>query len=84
MDIKIFGITREIMAAALAQAREGRLHILGEMNKVLKAPREKMSDSGADHHEIDPEKIRDVIGKGGSGHHRGDRARRSTSTTMAR
>ena len=68
MDIKIFGITREIMATALAQAREGRLHILGEMNKVLKAPREKMSDWAPTiiTMKIDPEKIRDVIGKGGS------------------
>ena len=68
MDIKIFGITREIMAAALAQAREGRLHILGEMNKVLKVPREKMSDWAPTiiTMKIDPEKIRDVIGKGGS------------------
>ncbi len=68
MDIKIFGITREIMATALAQAREGRLHILGEMNKVLKAPREKMSDWAPTiiTIKIDPEKIRDVIGKGGS------------------
>jgi polyribonucleotide nucleotidyltransferase len=68
MDIKIFGITREIMATALAQAREGRLHILGEMNKVLKSPREKMSDWAPTiiTMKIDPEKIRDVIGKGGS------------------
>ncbi len=68
MDIKIFGITREIMAAALAQAREGRLHILGEMNRVLKAPREKMSDWAPTiiTIKIDPEKIRDVIGKGGA------------------
>jgi polyribonucleotide nucleotidyltransferase len=68
MDIKIFGITREIMATALAQAREGRLHILGEMNKVLKAPREKMSDWAPTiiTIKIDPEKIREVIGKGGS------------------
>ncbi|HSG64240.1 MAG TPA: polyribonucleotide nucleotidyltransferase, partial [Gammaproteobacteria bacterium] len=44
MDIKIDGITKEIMAAALAQARDGRLHILGEMAKVLDKPREKMSD----------------------------------------
>ena len=68
MDIKIFGITREIMATALAQARDGRLHILGEMNKVLKAPREKMSDWAPTiiTMKIDPEKIRDVIGKGGS------------------
>jgi polyribonucleotide nucleotidyltransferase len=68
MDIKIFGITREIMDAALAQAREGRLHILGEMNKVLSAPREKMSDWAPTiiTIKIDPEKIRDVIGKGGA------------------
>ncbi len=68
MDIKIFGITREIMGTALAQARDGRLHILGEMNKVLKAPREKMSDWAPTiiTIKIDPEKIRDVIGKGGA------------------
>jgi polyribonucleotide nucleotidyltransferase len=68
MDIKIFGITREIMATALAQAREGRLHILGEMNKVLRTPREKMSDWAPTiiTIKIDPEKIRDVIGKGGA------------------
>jgi polyribonucleotide nucleotidyltransferase len=68
MDIKIFGITREIMATALAQAREGRLHILGEMNKVLNAPREKMSDWAPTiiTIKIDPEKIREVIGKGGA------------------
>jgi polyribonucleotide nucleotidyltransferase len=68
MDIKIFGITREIMATALAQARDGRLHILGEMNKVLKAPREKMSDWAPTiiTMKIDPEKIREVIGKGGA------------------
>jgi len=68
MDIKIFGITREIMATALEQAREGRLHILGEMSKVLKSPREKMSDWAPTiiTIKIDPEKIRDVIGKGGA------------------
>jgi polyribonucleotide nucleotidyltransferase len=68
MDIKIFGITREIMAAALAQARDGRLHILGEMNKVLSTPREHMSDWAPTiiTLKIDPEKIRDVIGKGGA------------------
>jgi polyribonucleotide nucleotidyltransferase len=68
MDIKIFGITREIMATALDQARDGRLHILGEMNKVLRAPREKMSDWAPTiiTMKIDPEKIRDVIGKGGA------------------
>jgi polyribonucleotide nucleotidyltransferase len=68
MDIKILGITREIMSIALAQAREGRLHILGEMNKVLRSPREKMSDWAPTiiTLKIDPEKIRDVIGKGGA------------------
>ena len=68
MDIKIFGITREIMSKALAQAREGRLHILGEMNKVIRTPREKMSDWAPTiiTMKIDPEKIREVIGKGGA------------------
>ena len=68
MDIKIVGITREIMEAALAQAREGRLHILGEMNKVISQPREHMSDWAPTiiTLKIDPEKIRDVIGKGGA------------------
>jgi polyribonucleotide nucleotidyltransferase len=68
MDIKIVGITREIMQKALAQAHDGRLHILGEMNKVLKAPREKMSDWAPTiiTMKIDPEKIREVIGKGGA------------------
>ena len=68
MDIKIDGITREIMADALDQAHEGRLHILGEMNRVLDAPREQMSDWAPSiiTLKIDPEKIRDVIGKGGA------------------
>lgn len=68
MDIKIDGITQEIMSAALAQAREARLHILDEMNKVLATPREEMSDWAPSiiTIKIDPEKIRDVIGKGGS------------------
>ena len=68
MDIKIDGITREIMEVALAQAREGRRHILGEMNKVLSKSREKMSEWAPSiiTIKIDPEKIRDVIGKGGS------------------
>jgi polyribonucleotide nucleotidyltransferase len=68
MDIKINGITREIMAAALEQARAGRLHILGEMAKVIDRPREEMSEWAPRiltiH--INPEKIRDVIGKGGA------------------
>jgi polyribonucleotide nucleotidyltransferase len=68
MDIKIDGITREIMSVALEQARVWRLHILEEMNKVLSAPREKMSDWAPTiiTMKIDPEKIRDVIGKGGA------------------
>jgi len=67
MDIKIDGITREIMETALAQAREGRLHILGEMNKVISKPRSEMSEHAPRvlTIKIDPEKIRDVIGKGG-------------------
>ena len=68
MDIKITGITREIMSAALDQARDARLHILGEMNAVIDAPREEMSDWAPTiiTMKIDPEKIRDVIGKGGA------------------
>jgi len=68
MDIKIQGITREIMDVALAQAKEARLHILGEMNKVIAAPREEMSEWAPTiiTIKIDPEKIRDVIGKGGA------------------
>jgi polyribonucleotide nucleotidyltransferase len=68
MDIKIQGITKEIMDVALAQARDARLHILGEMNKVLDTPREEMSEWAPTimTFKIDPEKIRDVIGKGGS------------------
>ena len=68
MDIKVEGITPEIMKVALEQAKEGRLHILGEMNKVLSTPREKMSEWAPSiiTIKIDPEKIRDVIGKGGA------------------
>jgi len=68
MDIKIQGITREIMDKALEQARDARLHILEEMNKVIDAPREEMSEWAPTivTFKIDPEKIRDVIGKGGS------------------
>jgi polyribonucleotide nucleotidyltransferase len=68
MDIKVEGITPEIMKIALEQAKAGRLHILGEMNKVLSAPREKMSEWAPSiiTLKIDPEKIRDVIGKGGA------------------
>jgi len=68
MDIKITSITPDIMKAALEQAREGRLHILGEMNKVLDKPRPEMSEWAPTiiTMKIDPEKIRDVIGKGGA------------------
>ena len=68
MDIKIDGITREIMEIALEQAKAGRLHILGEMNKAINAPREQMSEHAPRivSFKINPDKIRDVIGKGGA------------------
>jgi polyribonucleotide nucleotidyltransferase len=68
MDIKINGITKEIMQIALTQAKEGRLHILNEMDKVLAAPRAVMSEWAPTilTMKIDPEKIREVIGKGGA------------------
>ena len=68
MDIKIDGITAEIMEDALVQARDARLHILNRMNAVIAASREKMSDWAPSiiTMKIDPEKIRDVIGKGGA------------------
>ncbi len=68
MDIKVEGVTPEIMRVALDQARAGRLHILEEMNKVIRQSREKMSDWAPSiiTLKIDPEKIRDVIGKGGA------------------
>jgi len=68
MDIKIEGITREIMETALDQAKAGRLHILGEMNKVIGSHRAQMSEHAPRiiEFKIHPEKIRDVIGKGGS------------------
>ncbi len=68
MDIKIQGITREIMSQALDQAKDARLHILGEMNKVIDKPREEMSEWAPTimTMKIDPDKIRDVIGKGGA------------------
>ena len=67
MDIKIQGITREIMETALAQAREGRLHILGEMAKVIDTSREELSMYAPRilTMNVHPDKIRDVIGKGG-------------------
>ncbi|TDJ35436.1 MAG: polyribonucleotide nucleotidyltransferase [Gammaproteobacteria bacterium] len=68
MDIKIDGITEEIMSSALAQARDGRMHILGEMAKVIDTPREELSDYAPRliTIKIHPDKIRDVIGKGGT------------------
>ena len=68
MDIKIDGITREIMHAALDQAKAGRSHILGEMNKVLDQPRSEMSEYAPRLFtmRVHPDKIRDVIGKGGA------------------
>jgi polyribonucleotide nucleotidyltransferase len=68
MDIKIQGITREIMEKALAQANDGRMHILGEMNKAIEAPREEVSKFAPRYitMKINPDKIRDVIGKGGA------------------
>ena len=68
MDIKIDGITREIMEIALAQAKEARVHILGKMNVVLEAPRDSISEYAPTITtiQINPDKIRDVIGKGGA------------------
>ncbi len=68
MDIKIQGITEEIMDTALEQAREARLHILDEMNKVIGRSREEVSENAPAMVtiKIDSDKIRDVIGKGGA------------------
>ena len=68
MDIKIQGITREIMQVALAQAREARLHILGKMQEAVASPRQEVSAYAPRLYtmKINPEKIRDVIGKGGA------------------
>ena len=68
MDIKIEGINEEIMEKALSQAREGRLHILGEMAKTISAPRAQLSANAPTLMtlKINPDKIRDVIGKGGA------------------
>lgn len=68
MDIKIQGITEEIMHVALGQAREARLHILGEMNKVIERARDEVADTAPRTYSfrIDPDKIREVIGKGGT------------------
>jgi len=68
MDIKITGITKEIMYAALSQAREGRMHILHKMKDALETPRTELSAYAPRMItlKIKPEKIRDVIGKGGA------------------
>ncbi|HDS15981.1 MAG TPA: polyribonucleotide nucleotidyltransferase [Proteobacteria bacterium] len=67
MDIKIAGISKEVMAQALAQGKVGRLHILDKMDEVLQAPRAELSDYAPRIMtiRIDPDKIRDVIGPGG-------------------
>lgn len=67
MDIKISGIDEDILKRALAQAREGRLHILGEMRKVIDKPRESLSPYAPMiiNMMINPDKIREVIGTGG-------------------
>ncbi len=67
MDIKITGITKEIMQQALVQAKAGRLYILGEMAKGLEAPRDEVSEYAPRYvtMKINPDKIREVIGKGG-------------------
>ncbi len=68
MDIKIQGITKEIMQVAMAQAREGRMHILGLMQEAIGGAREELSDFAPRMYtmKINPERIRDVIGKGGA------------------
>ena len=68
MDIKITGITREIMQKALSQAKEGRNYILGEMAKVISETNKEMSQFAPRYLniKINPDKIRDVIGKGGA------------------
>jgi len=67
MDIKVAGVTREILTDALNQAKEGRLHILGEMDKILSVPREDISEYAPRiiTMQVDQSKIKDVIGSGG-------------------
>ncbi len=67
MDIKIDGVDKEIMKSALSQAKEGRLHILGEMQKGIAEAREDVSEYAPRYlvHKINPDKIRDIIGPGG-------------------
>ena len=68
MDIKITSITSEIMKEALAQAKDGRIHILGEMAKAIEKPKEKISDYAPTitTFHVHKDKIREVIGKGGA------------------
>jgi len=68
MDIKINGITEEIMKIALAQAKDGRVHILEEMNKVINSSREEVSENAPRFVtiQVKSDKVRDVIGKGGA------------------
>ncbi len=68
MDIKINGITEEIMKIALDQAKDGRIHILGEMNKVINSSREEVSENAPRFItiQVKSDKVRDVIGKGGA------------------
>lgn len=67
MDIKIDGVDRDIMAKALTQAKDGRRHILGEMEKAISQPRKNVSDYAPKYYtyKINPDKIRDIIGPGG-------------------
>ncbi len=67
MDIKVTGVTREILTTALAQAKEGRMHILGEMDKILSVPRDDISEFAPRiiTMQVDQNKIKDVIGSGG-------------------
>ena len=67
MDIKIDGVDKDIMGRALAQAKEGRLHILGKMESAILTPREKVSEFAPRYVtlRINPDKIRDIIGPGG-------------------
>ena len=68
MDIKITSITFEIMERALAQAKDGRMHILGKIEKAIKKPRDHVSEYAPQLYtmKINPDKVREVIGKGGS------------------
>lgn len=67
MDIKIDGVNRDIMSRALAQAKDGRIHILAEMKKAIAESRENVAEHAPKYfvHKINPDKIRDIIGPGG-------------------